>query len=183
MQTYISILRGINVSGKNLLKMAALKQALEQLKFEKVTTYIQSGNIVFQSPEENSERLAETIHHQIQKSFGYDVPTQVFTAKSWKQIIDNNPFVKDKTKDTGFLHVTFLATKPEPFNNQEIFIKKMEGEEIQITSKAIHLYCPHGYGRTKLNNTFLETKLGVPATTRNWKTCLKLLEIADGLQQ
>ncbi len=183
MQTYISILRGINVSGQNLLKMADLKTLYEQLSFQQVSTYIQSGNVVFRSPEQKTETLAERISHQIKSTYGYDVPVLVRTIEHWQNIVANNPFAKDTSKDPAFLHVTFLAAAPESNHPDAILSKAMEGEEIHITPEAVYLYCPHGYGRTKLNNTFLEARLGVSATTRNWKTTQKLLEIAQNIQQ
>jgi len=182
MQTYISILRGINVSGQNTIKMAELKSVYEQLGSQQVTTYIQSGNVVFESSETDQKKLAKKIHLQIQSDFGYDIPVLVLDIDSWQKIVEKNPFANDESKDPAFLHVTFLATSTE-FNDKETIIaKRMEGEEIRFTTKAVYLYCPHGYGRTKLNNNFLEAKLGVQATTRNWKTTLKLLEIAKSVQ-
>ncbi|MCK3683025.1 DUF1697 domain-containing protein [Maribellus sp. YY47] len=181
MQTCISILRGINVSGRNSIKMADLKTAYEALGFQRVTTYIQSGNVVFESSETDQEKLSKKIHLQIQSTFGYDIPVLVVNVDSWQQIIEQNPFAKDSSKDPAFLHVTFLASAPELSSKDAILTRLSNGEEIQITSGAVYLYCPHGYGRTKLNNNFLEAKLGVQATTRNWKTTLKLLEIAKNV--
>lgn len=183
MQTYISILRGINVSGQNSIKMANLKTLYEQLGFQSVTTYIQSGNVVFESSETDQEKLSEKIHLKIQSTFGYDIPVLVLAVDIWQRIVENNPFSNNESKDPAFLHVTFLATAPKLDNKEAICVKRIEGEEIQIVSEAVYLYCPNGYGRTKLNNNFLENKLKVKATTRNWKTTLKLLEIAKSIQR
>jgi uncharacterized protein (DUF1697 family) len=179
MTTYIAILRGINVSGQKLIKMDALRKSFENLGFHKITTYVQSGNVVFTGKEAEPDVLAQTITRQINKDFGFDVPVIVLTIDSLKQIIGRNPFLKDSNKDTAFLHVTFLSAKPQKINFNTIEEKKLNGEAISFTDNAIYLYCPNGYGKSKLNNSFLETKLKVGATTRNWKTTNELLNIAQ----
>lgn len=175
MQTYISLLRGINVSGKNLIKMDALKKSYENLGFHNVTTYVQSGNVVFSANDENVEALEQKIKRQVELDYELEVPVLVLTLEKLKQIIDNNPF---KDKEVPFLHVTFLSSKPEIIDFKVIEEKKQNGEEIYFSENAIYLYCPNGYGKTKLTNNFLETKLKVIATTRNWKTTNELLKIA-----
>jgi uncharacterized protein (DUF1697 family) len=179
MTIYISILRGINVSGQKLIKMDALQRLYESLGFHSITTYVQSGNVVFAGNKAQPEELAQTITLQIEKDFGFNVPVIVLTIDTLKQIIDNNTFLKDSDKDTAFLHVTFLSSKPQNADFNAIEEKKLNGEEIFFSDNAIYLYCPNGYGKTKLTNGFLETKLKVEATTRNWKTTNELLRIAQ----
>jgi uncharacterized protein (DUF1697 family) len=178
MTTYISILRGINVSGQKLIKMAALKKMYENLNFEYVQTYVQSGNVVFLSKENGPKKLEKIIASEIATEFGYEVPVIVLNVKTLESIIESNPFSKDKMKDISFLHVTFLAESPGPFDKESIIAKKQPNEEIEFAGNAIYLYCPNGYGNTKLNNNFLETKLKVKATTRNWKTTNELLKLS-----
>ena len=175
---YICLLRGINVSGKNSIKMDALIQTFENLGAQNVSTYIQSGNVVFEHSETKSRMLAQKISDQIYSDFGFEIPVLVLTTKKLQQVIDNNPFPKENTKEISALYVTFLSDKPESKNEMAILNHKTEAEEIVFTEVAVYLYCPKGYGRTKLNNNFLENKLKVQATTRNWKTTLKLLEMA-----
>lgn len=179
MATYISILRGINVSGKNIIKMEALSNMYESLGFKNCVTYIQSGNVVFESKKSTPEKLADTISAQIEKDFGFQVPVLVLTADTLQEIISQNPFVKDKKKDVTFFHVTFLAEASAVKEYDTILDKGQAGEEISITPKAVYLYCPKGYGNTKWTNTFLESKLKVKATTRNWKTTLELLKMVS----
>ncbi len=178
MITYISILRGINVSGQKIIKMDDLKKMYENLKFENIQTYVQSGNVTFSSKQNDAKKIEKIISAQIKIEFGFDVPVIVLSAKALEVIIENNSFAKDKLKDTSFLHVTFLANSPTKFDKESIIKKKQINEEIEFTSSAIYLYCPNGYGKTKLNNNFLETKLNVTATTRNWKTTNELLKLA-----
>lgn len=177
MTTYISILRGINVSGQKLIKMVALKKIYESLNFGTIQTYIQSGNVIFSSTENDPKALETIIASKIASEFGFEVPVIVLNAKTWQTIIDNNPFAKDDQKESSCLHVTFLAEKPIPFSKESILEKKAPNEEIDFTQNAVYLYCPNGYGKTKLTNSFLENKLKVKATTRNWKTAKKLLQL------
>ena len=178
MITYISIIRGINVSGQKLIKMAALKKMFESLNLENIQTYVQSGNVVFSSKKEDPKELEKIISSGIESEFGFDVSVIVFNSKSLETIIEGNPFAKDPLKDNAFLHVTFLADTPLSIDKESIIVKRHVDEEIEFTSNAVYLYCPNGYGKTKLNNNFLESKLKVKATTRNWKTTNELLKLA-----
>lgn len=177
MTTYISILRGINVSGQKLIKMDALRKSYENLGFRNVTTYVQSGNVLFKGKNTKPAVLAQVISRQIDQDFGFDVPVIVLSIDKLKQIMDRNPFAKEK--ESAFLYVTFLASQPAPYDKKIIEDKKLIQEEIGFTDEAIYLYCPKGYGTSKLNNNLIENKLKVIATTRNWKTTNELLKIAQ----
>ena len=179
MITYISILRGINVSGQKLIKMDALRKLYENLGFHNVTTYLQSGNVIFRSNDIDTHKLEQKIFRQIEKEFGFEVPIIVLSIEKLKYVIDNNPFLKDTNKEIAFLHVTFLSSKPDSYDPKVIEGKKLEGEDVFFSDEAVYLYCPNGYGRTKLTNNFLETKLKVGATTRNWKTTNELLNLSQ----
>lgn len=174
---YISILRGINVSGQKIIKMDALKKIYENLNFENIQTYIQSGNVIFSAKEKNSKIIEKIISAKIETEFGFATAVIVLNEKTLETIVKNNPFTNDKLKDTSFLYVTFLAEPSTQFDKESIINKKQQNEEIEFTTDAIYLYCPNGYGKTKLNNNFLENKLKVNATTRNWKTINELLNL------
>ncbi|MBN2635729.1 MAG: DUF1697 domain-containing protein [Prolixibacteraceae bacterium] len=181
MEIYISILRGINVSGQKSIKMADLKTMYEKLNFSDVKTYVQSGNVVFRAGNEKTGILEQKIREKIKANFGFDVPVIVMSVDKLKTIIESNPLKDDPAKDEKFLHVTFLGSAPENYNEELILSKKAGQEEIVITSNAVYLYCPHGYGTSKLNNNFIENKLKVTATTRNWKTANELLKLANSV--
>lgn len=174
MNTFIALLRGINVSGAKTIKMDNLRLTFQKQGFENVTTYIQSGNVVFTSVENSTLQLAAKIADAVKTDFGFDIPVIVLSSAELQTIAKNNP-LNDGARDTAFLHVTFLAENPAAFNLSEIGAKKQGNEEIMISGKVVYLYCPHGYGKTKLTNTFLESKLKVAATTRNWKTVTELV--------
>ena len=178
MNTYISILRGINVSGKNLIKMEALRNIYENLGFKNVTIYVQSGNVIYSTSDSNITEMEEKIVNEIEKDYGIVVPVMVMSDKKLIQIINQNPFIKDSSKEMTYLHVTFLSSQINNIDIKTIEEKKQENEDVVINRDVVYLYCPNGYGKTKLNNNFLESKLKVTATTRNWKTTNELLRIA-----
>lgn len=176
--TFITILRGINVSGKNIIRMNALQKMFENLGFQNVATYVQSGNVIFTYPVIDTDHLEKKISNQIEKEFGLDVPVIVLTIEELQHIVDNNPFSKDPGRDQKFLHVTFLSATPDSSDIKTIEDKRQSGEDISFAGKAVYLYCPNGYGKTKLTNNLLERKLKVVATTRNWNTTTELLKMA-----
>jgi len=178
MQTYITILRGINVSGKNMIKMPELTALFEALGFIKVKTYIQSGNIVFQYSKKKAEELQKLIQQKIEERFGLKVPAMVKTKDEIEKAISENPFIAKTNVDVSKLHVTFLSEVPQQADIDKINVEQYKPDEFIIVGSNIYLYCPSGYGNTKLNNNFFESKLKVVATTRNWKTVNELLNIA-----
>jgi uncharacterized protein (DUF1697 family) len=176
---YIALLRGINVSGKNSIKMVELTAMMEALKFKNIKTYIQSGNIVFSDNSDDTRKLEAKIKAAILKTFGHTVPVLVIEASIFTEVIKKNPYLKATKSDSAFWHVTLLSEAPESEK-----VKLLQGGDFGSTTfkyvdKAIYLYTPDGYGNTKLSNTFLENKLKVSATTRNWKTMLTLQEMVE----
>ena len=177
MEIYISILRGINVSGQKKIIMADLKGLYENLGFQDVQTYIQSGNVIFKSPKTEKSILKNKIETKISKQYGFSVPVQVLELQKLNKVFANNPFVNKRNEDISKLHVTFLEEVPEAEIRSEIMNIQSTSDEFIISGKVIYVFCPNGYGRTKLNNTFFEKKLKTSATTRNWKTISKLVEL------
>lgn len=178
MGTYISILRGINVGGKNKIPMAELKALYEELKFKNITTYIQSGNVVFSTPNDNQQVVSKKIEEGVLKRFGFNVPVIMRTTTEMQSVIKTNPFIKNKGTDETKLHITFLAGNPAADNLKKVMEYNYEPDEFTVIGKEVYLFCPGGYGNTKLSNNFFESKLKVGATTRNWKTVNELLKIA-----
>ncbi len=178
MITYISILRGINVGGHRMIKMDALKKMCADINFTNVQTYIQSGNIVFQSKMTDTQKISKTIQTNIEKLFGFEVPVITLSKIELETVHNANPFTNDKAKDPTFFHVTFLSDKPSKQNADQLKQADFKNDAYAIIDKAIYLYCPDSYSNSKLTNSFIENKLKVTATTRNWKTINELLRIA-----
>ena len=174
---YIALLRGINVSGQKKIKMADLRTYLGDAGLQDVQTYIQSGNIVFKSENADKAELAQKISDEIKEAYGFDVPVLVLTADYLQSAIEQNTYFK-AGKDISKLYVTFLAEKPSEEKIATLEAVDYSPEEFILHETHLDFYFPNGYGRSKLNNNFFERKLKVSATTRNWKTINKLLDMA-----
>lgn len=167
------------MGGHNKIKMTDLKLLLEYLGFKNVQTYIQSGNIIFNSNHIYREKIEETILHAIENKFKYSINVLVLTKNELKAIFKENPFLKIKNIDDSKLHVTILKNNPDLDEVPTIQnLIKDNDDEFQIVDKNVFIYCPNGYGKTKLNNNIIEKKLKSPGTTRNWKTISKLIELS-----
>lgn len=148
--------------------------------FKEVATYIQSGNVVFKSDSKLSDiRLAQKIEKAIVAKYNFDVPVIIRSIEEWKNAISQNPFAKEKNIDLKKLHVTFLSEEPSVENVETINSTDYSPDQFVIKGKEIYLYIPESYGETKLSNNFFEKKLKVKATTRNWNTVNKLVEMAS----
>ena len=176
MQTYISMLRGINVSGQKQVRMADLKKLYESLSLANVQTYVQSGNVVFDSSEQDAAKLRRAIEAQIEKTFGFSVPVLMRSADDFQRVIESHPFAQE---DPVRVLVTFLYERPDQSKWDNLRLYKDKVDQFALGEQEIFLFCPGGYGKTKLSNTFFEKKLDVIATTRNWKTVNALYAMAS----
>ena len=177
MPIYVAVLRGINVGRGKVVKMERLRASLASLGFSEVRTYVQSGNVIFESEQKSPAGLSNKIEEQIQHTFGFRVPVLVKTSKEIEQIASDNPLVKEKGIDHSKLHVTFLSDAPPTMAVKVLEPLATGRERFRILNREIYLYCPDGYGNTKLSNNAIEKKLSVVATTRNWRTVNMLLEM------
>lgn len=175
MEKKIAILRGINVGGKRRILMADLKILCEELGLKNVKTYIQSGNLIFDSDKTNS-MIEFELEKKIVEKFGFDVPVIVRDSEELQVSINKNPFVD--FCDINQLHLTFLKEKPTEENKEKISTYNYEPDKFKIDNKDVFIFCSGKYHQTKLSNIFFEKKLKVGATTRNWKTILKLSELS-----
>jgi len=177
---YIALLRGINVAGHHKIKMAELKQLFVDLSYTNVITYIQSGNVIFQTKKLNSSKIENDIIKAIKAKFGYDLKVLVITKKELKTTFVSNPFLKKGTIDSTKLGITFLRNTPTLENIPQISALVSNSEdEFKIIEKTIYLHLPTGSAKTKLTNNLFERKLKTDATTRNWKTITKLVELSS----
>lgn len=176
---YIALLRGINIGRKNRVKMADLKEFFELMDFKNTRTYLQSGNVIFEHNLDNTEKIASEIEKGLIKTYEFPVNVIVMTKNELKDVINNNPFINEDNVEIDKLHVIFLQEIPNKEIVSDLDMKKSENEKFKIIGKEIYLYLPNGYAKTKLNNNIFEKKLNTIATTRNWKTVNKLLELAN----
>ena len=179
MQTHLALLRGINVSGHRMIKMEALKIALEKIGFQNVQTYIQSGNVFVDTAEQNPAKVGFIIKQEIQKTFGHDVPVVVIAKQDLELCLANNPYSKIKDVDTKKLYVAFVSTILKPENINDLKISNFKPDEAIIDQNRIYIKYDIGAGKTKLDQNYIEKKLNVIATIRNWNSVNKMLEIFD----
>ncbi len=177
MTTYVAMLRGINVSGRNKLAMEDLRALVASVGGTRVRTYIQSGNAVFAS-RRSAPSLVELLQGELVKALGNEVPVLVRTKEELALVTQSNPFVGG-AQDFPWLHVTFLAAVPGDEAVEAAGNRRPDGDEFRIVGREVYLRCPNGYGTTKLTNAFFEKKLGAQATTRNWKTVVKLADMTQ----
>lgn len=179
MKGFVCLLRGINVGGAHKIKMAELRTLLSSNGFENVTTYIQSGNILFKSTIESTSKIDYKIKSIIKHHYGYDLNIMTLSINSLDEIIASNPFLNGEN-DYSKLLVTVFQTKPSKTGTQEVqnFVQKTD-ERLDFKNRFMFLHCPNGYGKTKLTGKLLDRKLGTRGTTRNWKTILKLEELSQ----
>ena len=179
MPIYIALLRGINVSGQKLIRMEAFRATFATLGFHQVKTYVQSGNVVFEAATTPPAKLAGQIERQILADFSFEVPVLVKTATELAQVAGGNPLAKTPGIDAARLHVTFLSDRAPAGATSKLQPLAAASEQFQVLGREIYLYFPEGYGNTKLSNQAIEKKLGVKATTRNWKTVNALLAMVQ----
>jgi uncharacterized protein (DUF1697 family) len=179
MKTYLAILRGINVSGQKLIKMEILRSLFEDLGFTLVKSYIQSGNVVFQSTLTTTSELKNKIETAILNQFGFSVPTLILEKDAVKTVLESNPFINQNLENTKDLYVTFLGEIPATEQVQRLMEQAVSADEFRIIDTSVYVKCWNGYGNTKLSNAYFESKLKIQATTRNWKTIQELFKMME----
>jgi len=202
MSAYVALLRAVNVGGHAPLSMAELRRSLEGLGLRGVHTYLQSGNVVFDTDDTLPTAVAAAIEVRIERDFGPRIGVRVLSAAEIARVVGANPFAGAPGADEKALHATFVisaASKSDfrPESDEafdavcrtafdEIVLPTVEGERAALVgpptlaTPVIYLHLPHGYGRTKLNNAFFERALGAAATTRNWRTVRTLAGLSAG---
>ncbi len=168
------MLRGVNVSN-NKLAMADLRALLTDLGGEDVRTYLQSGNAVFGHATADVAELAQSIENGLAE-LGVSSKVLLRTSEQLAATLAGNPFL-ERESDPAKLHVTFLAEEPAADRVQRLQAPAGETATFQLADQEVYLHCPDGYGRTKLTNSFFESRLATVATTRNWRTVTALAEL------
>ncbi len=177
MTKHISLLRGINVGAQKKILMKDLKALYESIGLKNVVTYIQSGNVVFES-ERSAAELAVQIREAIQQHYGFEVSVFLRGHQDFKQMVANNPFMTRPDYQPDRLYFTILDTEPSPQDLEKLTPFIAENEQLLYANGVVYLHVP-AYGRTKLSNNLVENKLKLRATTRNLKTMLELIQLSE----
>lgn len=177
MKTYIALLRGINVGGHRPLKMDDLRQMFTMMGFEQVSTYIQSGNVVFDASPQDENQLATRIKSQIKDTFDYDVPVIICTATDLKTMLAQFPF-EEKEGWKGY--ITFLSEEPSQELQDELEAQSSSMEKFEVENGVVYVHVDkQSDEKPKFSSNFIQKQLNMPATNRNLRTAHKLLELAQ----
>jgi len=175
MDTWIALFRGINVGGRNVLPMRDLKSLLEARGCTDISTYIQSGNVVFRHLESDRGLLSQEIRRAVNDQAGFAPDVLLLTEDELRSAIAGNPFPGAES-DHKSLHVFFLARSPTTPDLEAMDANADNGESYALDGRLYYLHAPAGIGRSRLAGR-VEKLLGVPATARNWRTVCRLLEL------
>ncbi|WP_433772267.1 DUF1697 domain-containing protein [Bacillus wiedmannii] len=178
MTIYIALLRGINVGGHKVIKMTDLKKVFESIGLKQVKTYIQSGNVAFESKEEMSF-LKERIEREIKNVFDFDVPVMLRTNEEFINTIKHSPYNTDTLLDGESIHVAFLANPLSEEERKQLLMSKSTLEDCYIDEKVVYLFFKTSIRNSKLMNQF--QKLHTQVTVRNWRTVNKLKAIVESM--
>lgn len=178
MEGYIVLLRGINVGGHKIIKMADLRTMLNKKGFSDAETYIQSGNIVLRSNEPDLNRIAEKIKKGIADTFGFDVPVLVKSYRELQAIFDRNPFTEPSDIENKRIYFALLKEAPQLELMTALRKEKYVNEKFLIADNCVYLNYQCGAREAKISNNLIERKLKVSATSRNYRTVVKLLEMS-----
>ena len=172
MPPFVCLLRGINVGGHRKMSMSDLRTLVESLACKEVQTYLQSGNLVFKATGSRL-KIRDNIARSIHDEFGCEVLVFLYTKSEYDDIVAANPFSSESELDSKFQHVTFVDGLAQ-VNNKGSSVSGKNGDQAKRCGANYYVYCPNGYGRTKLTNGYFEKLTGVSATTRNWRTVTAL---------
>ena len=182
MTTFVALLRGINVGPSRRIAMSDLTRAVESLGHRRVETYLQSGNIVFDADDDDPVAVCAQLEDRLEAEIGQRIPILVMTADELRRIVRDEPFPSSATCESRSLHATLLFDASAASVLDTLDLPAATGERAAHKGRVIYLCLPGGYGRTKLNNAYLERTLRVRATTRNWRTMLALAALAEAHQ-
>jgi uncharacterized protein (DUF1697 family) len=174
---YVALLRSVNVAGHGRLAMDELRASFDALGYTDVATYIQTGNVLFSAGSKGETGLVTAIEQRLADDFGDSPAVLIRSVAELRRIGGSSPFAK-KGADPGRHHVTFLAQLPSKAVLEALSLPKSGRDELVVDGKEIYVHTPDGYAHTKYTGTFLERRLGVVSTTRNWNTVTKLSDLS-----
>lgn len=173
MKSYIVLLRGIMPGGKNKVPMSELREILKADGFEKVSTYIQSGNVLL-STSMPEKKIKDKVHNLIKENIGAEIEVVVSTSSKLKKILEGNPF---KDEDIYRVFFCIFGSKPAAAKIKKVSDMDFYPENLVINKDSAYMFIPGNAARSKLSNNFLEKNLDISATTRNFNTLSKLIEL------
>ena len=182
MAVIISMLRGVNVGGHNVIKMEELRALYASLKLRDAQTYVQSGNVIFRTDERDLAVVTKRVRDGIERKFGCTTDVICRTAAEMRDVIARNPFAKRRGIEPGKLLVVFLESDPGAEARAAVLRIKTEPEELRIDGRELYIYFPNGQARPKMSWAAVNKALGTPGTGRNWNSVVEMLEMAEKLE-
>jgi uncharacterized protein (DUF1697 family) len=182
MPVFVSLLRGINVGGNHMIGMEALRELYGKLKFTGVTTYVQSGNVVFRAKDTDPERLALRIEDSLERAFGHRPSVVIRSTAEMRDVVGRNPFAGRDGVEPAKLLVTFLAFEPSAEVRAKVLALQTPPEELHLHAREMFTYFPNGISKSRLPLAAVDRALRIPATGRNWNTVTRLLALAEKLE-
>jgi len=179
MPTYVALLRSVNVAGHGRLAMPELKEMFLTLGYSDVTTYIQTGNVIFRTPSRSAAKLEREIEQQLERTFGTAPKVILRTVAELQGTVEASPY-PGRGADPSRHHVTFLTEAPSAPRLAAFSPPASGRDELTIIGREVYVHTPDGYATTKLTGSYLERHLGVSSTTRNWNTVTKLNDLVSG---
>ena len=173
---YVALLRGINVGGRGKVPMAELREACAGLGWGDVATYIQSGNVVFDSAKQ-AKALEAELEALLSERFGVDTAAIVRSAGQWPAYVKDNPFPEVAEAEPNRLMLCLSKAKPKPESAEALQARAKDGERVRLVGDALWVHYPGGSGTSKLSPSLFDRLVGSPVTARNWRTVLKLQEM------
>jgi uncharacterized protein (DUF1697 family) len=174
---YVALLRSVNVAGHGRIAMDELRASFDALGYTDVATYIQTGNVLFTTGSKSQAGISSAIEQRLDEDFGDSPAVLLRSVADFRRVGSSSPYAKAGA-DPGRHHVTFLATSPSKAALDALLLPPSGRDELVVDGKEVYVHTPDGYANTKYTGTFLERRLGVVSTTRNWNTVTKLGELA-----
>jgi len=173
---YVALLRGINVGGNMMIKMGELRETFEAIGFENVVTYINSGNVAFDSKKAGEKKLVSKIERAIEKDFGKQIPVMIREQPALQKVLDGNPF-DGEFESHKEMHVLFMRSGMPAEKKEQLLAQQTKDERFEVREREIYCHLRLGVADSLLGKGFIDKKLKVPTTGRNWRTVQKLIDL------
>ncbi len=174
---FVALLRGVNVGRHKRMRMAELRDALVAAGLDEVSTYLQSGNVLFSAETDDRSTLESSIEAAVGERFGFDVAVLVRSAEQMQEVVVSNPYAPQAASDPTRVHAMFLAASPSAEAWSRVDPASVAPDEFSVNDDVVYMHLPNGMGGAQLPDAIVQAELGVAATTRNWRTVTRLLEM------